>query len=223
MLRIGGSLALVLFPLMFMAVFALHIDSRDEILRLKWRHDPYLAPDIMATLRDRPRAQRYYVLPHLIGYLSMPVLIAAALCLGAILYRVKPGWAIVGATMSCTGAVFMAGMLAMWLGFAAIGNVPAAEVPGATAALEALIEMQGPLLWSTILTGLSLVGLMVLAVGLFVGGVVPKWSAALIFAGCLMMCLFIDLDNLMFVGAFLTLCGMAPIARRLLAGAFETG
>jgi hypothetical protein len=220
-LRIGGSLALVLFPLMFMAVFALHIDSPDEILQLKWRHDPYLAPDIMETLRDRPRARRYYVLPHLIGYLSMPVLIAAALSLGAILYRVKPVWAVVGATMSCAGAVFMAGMLAMWLGFAAIGNVPATEVPGATAALEALIEMQGPLLWSTILTGFSLLGLMVLAVGLFVGGIVPKWSAGLIFVGCLMMCLFIDLDNLMFAGAFLTFCGMAPIARRLLADGYQ--
>lgn len=222
-LRIGGSLALVLFPLMFMAVFALHIEGPAEIFQLKLRHDPYLAPDIMETLRDRPRAARYYVLPHLIGYVSMPVLIAAALSLGAILYRARPLWAIVGATMTCIGAVFMAGMLAMWLGFAAIGNVPGEQVAGATAALDALIEMQGPLLYSTILTGFSLLGLMVLAVGLFLADAVPRWSAVLVFSGCLIMTLFIDLDNLMFTGAFLTFCGMAPIAHLLFKGEFEVG
>ena len=215
MLRIGGSTALVLFPLMFMGVFALHIDDPAEIFQLKLQHDPYLATEIMDGLRDRPRAQRYYVLPHFLGYLSMPVLIAAALSLGWILHRARPGWAIIGATMATAGAVFMAGMLSMWLGFAAIGNVPAGQVPGATAALEALIEMRGPLLWATILTGLSLLGLMVLAIGLYISDLVPKWSALAIFVGCVIMSAFIDVDNLMFLGAFLTFCGMARIARML--------
>jgi len=221
-LRIGASLALVIFPLMFMLVFALHVESPAELFELKWQHDPYVAADIMAGLSDIPRAQRYYVLPHMVGYLSMPFLIAAALSLGCILFRMRPWWAIVGATMTCVGAVFMAGMLAMWLAFAAIGNVPGEHVPGATAALEALIEMQGPLLYSTILTGFSLLGMMVLAVGLFLSGVVPKWTAVLIFIGCLMMTLFIDLDNLMLTGAFLTLCGMAPIAWMLFKDEFGT-
>jgi len=221
-LRIGGSASLVIFPLLFMMVFALHVESPSELFELKLRHDPYLAADIMEDLRDRERTQRYYVLPHMIGYLSMPFLIAAALSLGYILFRARPGWALVGATMTCIGAVFMAGMLAMWLAFAAIGNVPGEHVGGATAALEALIEMQGPLLLSTILTGLSLIGLMVLSVGLYLSGVVPKWTAVMIFIGCLMMTLFIDLDNLMFVGAFLTFCGMAPIARMLFKGEFGT-
>lgn len=211
-LRIGGGAALVLFPLMFMGVFALHIDDPAEIFRLQWRHDPYLATEIMEGLRDRPRTQRFYVLPHFLGYLSMPVLVAAALTLGRILYRARPGWAIVGTATTCAGAVFMAGMLSMWLGFAAIGNVPAEQLPGATAALEAMMDMQGPLLWATILTGLSLLGLMVLAIGLYIGGLVPKWSAVVIFFGCVIMSSFIDVDNLMFLGAFLTFCGMARIA-----------
>jgi hypothetical protein len=221
-LRIGGSLALLIFPLMFMMVFVLHVENPSDMLELRLRHDPYLAADIMAALRDAPHAQRYYVLPHMLGYLSMPFLIAAALSLGYILFDARPWWAIVGVTMTCVGAVFMAGMLAMWLAFAAIGNVPGDQVAGATAALEALIEMQGPLLYSTILTGFSLLGLMILAVGLFLSGVVPGWSAVMIFIGSLMMTLFIDLDNLMFAGAFMTFCGMAPIARMLFKGDFET-
>ena len=216
-LRIGGSVALVLFPLMFMGVFALHIDDPAEIFRLQWRHDPYLATDIMESLRDRPSTARYYVLPHFLGYLSMPVLVAAALALGRILYSQRPGWAIVGTATTIAGAVFMAGMLSMWLGFAAIGNVPPERVPGATAGLAAMMEMRGPLLWATVLTGLSLLGLMVLSIGLFISGLVPRWSAVAIFVGCVIMSAFIDVDNLSFLGALLVFLGMARIASMLLS------
>ncbi len=217
-LRIGGGLSLVLFPVMFMMVFALHVEDPAEIVEFKLRHEPYVAAEIMEELRDPVASQRYYVLPHLLGYLAMPVLVAAALSLGYVVFGTRPWLAIIGATMTCIGAVFMAGMLAMWLSFAAIGHVPDGQVAAATSALEALIEMQGPLLLSTILTGLSLLGLMVLAVGLFVGGAAPRWAAAMIFAGSLTMTLFVDVDNLMFVGAFMTFVGMVPIARRLLLG-----
>ena len=217
-LRTVGGLSLLLFPLMFMAVFALHMESPAEILQFRLRHDPYLAPDIMAALTDPARSQRYYMLPHMVGYLSMPVLICAALGLGYILYRARPWLAIVGAAMTCVGAVFMAGMLAMWLSFAAIGNVDNEQVAGAIPALEALIQMQGPLLLSTILTAFSLLGLMVLAVGLFLSRLVPRWSAAMIFIGSVMMSVFIDVDNLMFIGALLTFVGMAPIGWMLFRG-----
>lgn len=114
----------------------------------------------------------------------------------------------------------MAGMLAMWLSFAAIGHVSAEQVAGAIPALEALIEMQGPLLLSTMLTAFSLLGLMVLAVGLFLGSVVPRWCAVMIFIGSLMMSVFIDVDNLMFIGALTTFVGMAPIGWKLFRGEF---
>ncbi|MDJ0926639.1 MAG: hypothetical protein QNJ73_03225 [Gammaproteobacteria bacterium] len=217
-LRIGGSLSLVLFPLMFMSVFALHMESPAEIVQLKLQHDPYVAQEIMQGLADRPRTQRFYVLPHMLGFLSMPVLVAAALTLGYILFPRKPWFAIVGAAMTIAGAVFMGGMLSMWLGFAAIGRVPAEQFTAATTALAAMIEMQGPLLWATVLTGLSLFGLMVLAIGLFQSELVPRWTAVLIFGGSLMMSIFIDLDNLMFLGASATLVGMAPIAARVFRG-----
>lgn len=219
-LRTVGGLSLVGFPLMFMAVFALHMESSAEIFRFRLQHDPYLAPEIMAALTNPGRAQRYYVLPHLVGYLSMPVLICAALALGYILYRARPWLAIIGGAMSCVGAVFMAGMLAIWLSFAAIGHVPADQVSGAIPALEALIEMQGPLLLSTILTAFSLLGLMVLAVGLFLSRLVPRWCAVMIFIGSVMMSVFIDVDNLMFIGALCTFVGMAPIGWQLCRGEF---
>lgn len=206
--------------MMFMAVFALHMESPAEIFQFKLRHDPYDATEIMMSLTDPARSQRYYVLPHMLGYLSMPVLICAALSLGYILFRAKPWFAIIGATMTCIGAVFMAGMLAMWLSFAALGNVSAEHVAGAIPALGALMEMQGPLLLSTVLTGFSLLGLMVMAVGLFLSDLVPKWCAVMIFVGSLMMSVFIDVDNLMFIGALVTFVGMAPIGWMLFRGQY---
>ncbi len=125
--------------------------------------------------------------------------------------------------MSCIGAVFMGGMLAMWLSFDAIGNVAPSEVAGAIPALEELITMQGPLLLSTVLTGLSLLGLMVLAIGLFVSQLVPRWAAAAILVGNLMMSIFIDVDNLMLSGALITLVGMAPIAWQFALGKLGMG
>ena len=116
-LRIGGALSLVLFPFMFMVVFALNVNDPAEIVEFRLRHEPYVAAEIMQELRDPIASQRYYVLPHLLGYLAMPLLVAAALTLAYVSFRTQPWFAIVGATMTCTGAIFMAGMLAMWLSF----------------------------------------------------------------------------------------------------------
>lgn len=211
-IRLGGSLSLVIFPLLFMLVFVLHMESYAEMLEFRLAHEPYLAPEIMDGFIDRARSWRYYVVPHLLGYISMPFLISAALCLGYILFESHPWTAIIGTTMSCIGALFMGGMLAMWLSFDAIGNVAPGDVGGAVQALEELIRMQGPLLLSTILAGLSLSGLMVLAAGLLVSRLVPRWAAIAILVGSLMMSIFIDVDNLMFAGALIMLAGTAPIA-----------
>jgi hypothetical protein len=57
---------------------------------------------------------------------------------------------------------------------------------------------------------------MVLAVGLFFSRIVPKWSAILIFIGNLTILVFMDLDNLMLIGAFVMLLGMLPTSLKLL-------
>lgn len=216
--RIVGGLSLLAFPLMFMLVFLLHVESPGELFDFRLRHEAYTAADILVMLADPVRSQRYYVLPHLLGYLSMPVLTAAGITLGLLLYPRKPWFALIGAAMTCLGALFMGGMLAIWASFAPLGTLPAADASAAEAALASLIAMQGVLLYSTILAGLSLLGLMVLAIGLYRGGIVPMRSTALIATGSVIMSIFIDVDNLMFIGAFMALLGMAPIGWRLIRG-----
>ena len=102
-------------------------------------------------------------------------------------------------------------------------NVAPGQSAGTVPALEALIRMQGPLLWSTILAGFSLIGLMVLAIGLFRSRLVPRWCALLILIGSLMMSVFIDVDNLMLAGALLVLSGTAPIAWQFASGRLRGG
>lgn len=220
-MRMAGGIILVLFPLALMLAFALHFDTVSEFFEFKLRYEPNTAGEFMATLSDPNEASQYTV-AHGVGYLSLPLLVGTGLCLGYILFKTKPWTAIVGTSLACTGAIYMGGVFGSWLSFAAIGNVASDQIQGAIPALEALTEMQGPLLLTSMLSALSLVGLIVLAVGLFLGRVVPRWSAALIFIGNLLIMVFTDLDNWMFIGALLMLLGMAPISWRLLKQGFQT-
>jgi len=61
----------------------------------------------------------------------------------------------------------------------------------------------------------------VLAVCLFLSRVVRKWSAVMIFIGNLMIIVFMDLDNWMFIGASIMLIGMVPIGWKLFKGQMD--
>ena len=217
----AGAIVLMLFPLALMLAFALHFDTVSEFFEFELRYEPNSASEFMATLTD-PKEAMQYTMAHGVGYLSLPLLVGTGLCLGYLLFETRPWMAIIGASLVYTGAIYMGGVFGSWLSFAAIGNVASDQLQGAIPALEALTEMQGPLLLTSMLSALSLVGLMVLAVGLFLGRVVTRWSAALIFIGNLLIMVFMDLDNWMFIGAFIMLLGMAPISWRLLKQGFRT-
>lgn len=213
--RTAGAISLILFPLLLMLAFALHYSSLSEFFVFKLRYVPNSAREFMDTLTG-PQGARLYTIPHLIAYLSVPFLIASALSLAHVLFKRRPWFALVGASLTCIGAIYLGGVFGAWLSFAAIGNVKAGQIEGAIPALEALTVMQGPLLLTSVLSALALMGLMVLAAGLFLSRTVPKWSAALIFIGSLIILVFTDLDNWMFIGAFMILLGVAPICWMLL-------
>lgn len=220
-MRMAGAVCLVLFPLALMLAFALHFDSVSEFFVFRLRYEPNTPSEFLATLAD-PNEASQYTAAHGVGYLSLPLFIATGLCLSYILFKAKPWIALAGASLVCTGAIYMGGLFGTWLSFAAIGNVTPNQIQGAIPVLASLTEMQGPLMLTTILSALSLVGMLVLAVGLFLGRVVPRWSAAMIFIGNLMILVFTDLDNWMFIGALVMLIGMAPISWMLLKQGFGT-
>jgi hypothetical protein len=212
--RIVG-ISLILFPLILMVAFALHYTNLENFFVFELRYEPGTTRDFMNTLTSTFRA-RAYTIPHGVAYLSLPFLIVTALYLAYLLWNQKPWYAIIGASLSIIGAVFLSGVFAAWLSFAAVGNVSSGQVEGAIPALEALTEMQGPLMYITSFSALSLVGLMVLAVGLFSSQIMPRWSASLLFIGNLLILVFMDLDNWMFIGALLILLALTPLSLKLL-------
>lgn len=214
-IRIAGGISLIVFPLVLMLAFSLHFDSFSDFFVFNLRYEPPAASEFMDTLTD-PEASRQYTTAHIVGYLGLPLMISSALVLGYLLFDKRPWFALVGASLACIGTIYMGGVFGSWLSFAAMGNVAAGQVEGAVPALAALTEMQGALLLTSLLAVLSLLGLMVLAVGLFLSGIVPRWSAIVIFIGNLMIIVFMDLDNWMFIGAFFMLLGMVPVSLRLL-------
>ncbi len=214
-MHVLGGISLILFPLLLMVAFAMHFQSISEFLVFEFKYEQVPVAGTVTMLMG-PDAMRNFTGPHLTAYFSVPLMIFAAIALGSVLFREKPWFSFIGASLTLVGSVFMAGVFAAWLSFSAIGNMPADQVEGAVSALEALTEMQGPLAITTYLSVLSLLGFLVLAAGLFKSQIVPKWSPSLIFVGTLMIIIFMDLDNLMFIGALLMLLGMLPISLKLL-------
>lgn len=213
MKRIGG-ISLVLYPAGLMLAFLMHFRSISEffIFKLKYVQVPVENTVIMLM---GPDAMRNFISPHLVGYFSVPLMLFASFALGYVLFKRKPWFAFIGTSLVCIGIIFLGGVFAAWLAFAAIGNMPPDQFEGAVSAFRELTAMQGPLAITSYLAGLCFLGFLVLAAGLLKSRIIPKWSAGLIFVGNLMIIVFMDLDNWMFVGAFLMLIGFLPINRIL--------
>lgn len=213
--KIAG-ISLILFPLILMVAFGMHYDNLSDFFLFELRYEPNSVQDFMNTLTG-PNRDRLYTNPHMLAYFSVPFLMISGLYMGYVLFNQKPWYAISGVLFALVGGVFLSGVFASWLSFAAVGNVAPHQIAGAIPALETLTEMQGPLALTTYMSALSLVGLMVLAAGLFASQIVPKWAASLIFIGNLLIMVFMDLDNWMFIGALLILIGTLPLSLPLLS------
>jgi hypothetical protein len=210
--RIGAA-SLAAFPAVLIAAFALHFAGEfttADFLRLRL---VYVQPSPERFLEVfRAGAPTAFVLPHLLVYLALPLLVPAVAFLAAKLLERAPRVAVAGAATALAGLVYMGGVFGAWLAFEAIGRVQVADAAPLVAAVAALIR--GPMLRLTsALAGLSLAGVMVLAAGLLVTGAVPRRRAALVLAGNAIIVAFMDIDNLMMLGAALWLAGALPFLR----------
>lgn len=214
-LRITGASSLILFPLLLMIAFGMHYQNLSDFFVIKLKYIPLTAEHSVNTLMGSD-ANRIFINPHLVGYFAIPFMLFAALTLGYVLIKATPWFAFIGTLLSGFGTIFLGGVFSAWLSFSAIGNLPVTKADVAIDAIKVLSEMQGPLAVTTYLSVLSLIGFLVLAVGLFKSNIVPRWSAILLFIGTLFIIIFMELDNLMFIGALLMLIGFTPVIKRLL-------
>ena len=215
-MRIAGSLSLIALPLLLAAVFVLHFTSLSDFLSFKFSKPPYSAERLLQTLTGPDGGFRFYTLPHLIGYLALPLFISTSLTLAQATFRQTPWHAVIGAALTCFGVIFLGGVFGAWLSFAAIANVPAGEAGNLLAALKALTTMRGSLMLSSALSALTFLGMIVLGFGLYQSRIIPRCFAALFILGNVLILVFMDLDNWMFIGALFMLIGMLPLSMRLI-------
>lgn len=214
LINIIGAISLLVYPILLMLAFAMHFKSLGDFFDFELVYRQNSAADFMATLSG-PDKDRLFMFPHYLGYAAMPFMLATALVLGKLLYQKRPAHAFMGAGLSLLGVIYMAGVFATWLSFAAVGNVPTDIIEPATQVLKELTSMQGALMYSTILSVFSLLGMVILGVGLYNSNVTSKWSAVLIILGHLFIIVFMDLDNWMLIGSLLMLIGLYPVSSDL--------
>jgi hypothetical protein len=211
-----GAISSVAFPALLIIAYIFHFMGEftfADFLKLKLIYVQPSPERFMDVFRSNsPMA---FVLPHLIIYLALPLAIISVVYLGALLFKRKPLLSIIGISTSVIGAIYMGGVFGSWLSFSAIENVSADQVAGAIPALAALIKEQGMLLMTSMLSGLSLLGFLIITAGLFYTRAISRWQAALIFAGNLMIIAFMDIDNLMLIGAILWFIGTVPFLKKV--------
>jgi hypothetical protein len=210
--RIAGSVSLLALPLLLAIAFALHYTSLPDFFSFKLFKPPYSAERLLQTLGSQDGGFRQYSLPHLVGYLALPLFVSSSLTLAAAISERAPWHALLGAALTCFGVVFLGGVFGAWLSFAAVGSLSQDATVNLLAVLQALTAMQGALMVSSVLSALTFVGMIILGVGLYRSRMTPRGSAALFVLGNVLILGFIDRDNWMFVGAMLMLVGILPLS-----------
>ncbi|MCP3922646.1 MAG: hypothetical protein GY714_08685 [Desulfobacterales bacterium] len=209
-----GVLSSIIFPATLIVSFIIHHMgeySMADMIKLKLIYIPPSPERFMELFSSNSNLD--FIIPHLIIYLAIPFGISAVIYFGYLLFEKKPWLSIIGTSLSITGIVFMGGVFGSWLSFTAIGNINAELVPGVIDVIEELTKKQGMLLLSSLLAGLSLLGFMIIAAGLFYTKVIPRWQSAFIFAGNAIIIFFMDIDNLMLVGSILWFTGALPFLK----------
>jgi hypothetical protein len=208
----GSVASLLAMPVTLGVVFLLHFASFGEFMDFTLARPPYDALRLYQTLTSGDGGWRYFMLPHYVGYITLPLFIAAALVVARAIFADQPLIAVVGAGLTVVGTVFMGGVFGSWLAF-----VPASTLgqEAGPAALSALTVMRGALLVSTILSALSLAGMVILGVGMMLARRWPLWSGAAFTLGNLIIIVFMDRDNWMFLGTVVMFAGVVPLALEL--------
>ena len=204
--------SLLIFPSILLMAFIMHFRSIGDFFNFKWKKDPaYHSSALFDELVKTGGGG--FIHAHAVAYLSVPFMILTILCLGYLLYPKKPILSFVGVSVGIIGSVFMAGVFASWLSFTAVSKVGPQDYIGAKAALAELTRMTGVLKTITLLSFLSLIGIVILCIGFLTTKLLPIWSPISIIIGCIIIGVFMDLDNWMLIGSVFLFAGLVPVSR----------
>lgn len=215
-IRRAQGWTLVLLPACLLLVFTLHFRALSQFLVFQLHYEPAPPGDVV---RGLIAAQNHWPLvhdPHIIAYLSLPLIVLAAFGLYALGKEARPVAAIVGFALSIIGAIYLGGLFGMWTAFyRGLGDVDSKYIDGAIATFAAQSAPHGAFLLTTTLSKLAFIGMGLQSLALWGASRVPKWSTAVAAMGCALILVFWDLDNWMLIGSALLLAGFYPLKVRL--------
>ena len=204
--------ALLALPTLLVAVFALHFRSAADFFNFKWSYAPRppgdVVPSLIAAANNAPLIHD----PHVIVYLALPLFLLCASGLYSLGRRARPMASLIAMAISVVGVIYLGGLFSMWAAFyRGLGDVDPRFIEGATATFAAMSASKGAFLLTTSLSKLAFVGVALQALALVGTRLVPRWSPALVVAGCALFLAFWDLDNWMLIGSVLMLLGFLPV------------
>lgn len=209
--------ALLVFPSVFIVVFMMHFRHLADFLTFRWHYVPRDPARVVAALIAAHNRFPLIHDPHMIGYLSLPVLVMAAFALYVLGREARPVASAITLMVTISGTIYMGGVFGMWTAFyRGLGLVDAANQAGAIATFTAMTTPQGAFLVTTTLAKLAMIGLAAQALVLLGARSVPAWSVISVTSGACLFLAFWDLDNWMMIGAALILAGFIPMRKALL-------
>lgn len=210
--RRPGSYIIILFPCSFMIVFLMHFRRAAEFFRFKAHYVPNDASQVVPSL---VRVQNHWPLfhdPHILGYLSLPMLLFCAFALYQLSREARPRLSSIGLFVTVSGTIYLGGLFGMWTAFyRGLGSVDPRYMEGAIATFRGMTAPGGAFLLTTMLARFSLIGLGSQGLTLWRLPGIPRHSAVFIALGCCLILSFWDLDNWMFIGMILMTIGLFPL------------
>ena len=209
-------MALVGLPLLWMLMFALHFRALADFFVFHERYVPRPAADTVTRLIEARNLWPMIHDPHLLGYLTLPLLVLGAFGLHQIGRHARPAIAALGISLTVTGSIYLGGVFGLYTALTrGLGDVDPRYTEGAIATYAAVTADHGAYGLTRALSQLALLGLGVQAVALWRAPRVPTWAPAMAVLGCALFLAFWDVDNLMFAGALFLTAGFRPIAGEL--------
>jgi hypothetical protein len=210
------ALALLGLPLLWLLMFALHFRSLADFLVFRLRYVPVPAADKVTHLIAAQNRWPMIHDPHMIGYLSLPLLVFGAFGLYSLGRRARPALAALGISLTVTGCIYVGGVFGLFTALTrGLGDVDARFSEGAIATYAAVTADHGAYGLTRGLAELALLGVAVQAIALWRAPGIPRFATALVTVGCALFLAFWDVDNLMFVGCLCLIAGFIPISKEL--------
>jgi hypothetical protein len=215
-IRHSQALALLTLPLLWVLMFALHFRRVADFFVFRAHYVPVPAADKVTHLIEARNRVPMIHDPHLIGYLSLPLLVLGAFGLYAIGRRMRPGLAALGLSLTVSGSLFIGGVFGLFSALTrGLGDVDARYTEGAIATYAAVTADSGAYGLTRRLAMLAMLGIAVQAMALWRAPGVPCWAPVVLAMGCALFLSFWDVDNMMFVGGLCLFAGFVPVARVL--------